>query len=55
MIVNTHGTDTMVEAARAPAFAQILPPGVYLAMNGRCFDWDNVRKNKKIGEFEDIR
>jgi hypothetical protein len=23
-------------------------------MNGKCFRWDNVRKNQKTGEFEEI-
>lgn len=86
-IIITHGTDTMVETARAIAekvqnktivlvgamipykfgssdglfnlgsafaFVQTLPSGVYIAMNGRYFKWDNVRKNKKAGEFEEI-
>ena len=85
-IVITHGTDTMVETARALAaaglrdktivltgamvpyafgssdglfnlgsaisFVQILPPGVYVAMNGQHFRWDAVRKNKHSGVFE---
>jgi L-asparaginase len=84
-IVITHGTDTMVETARAIAqaalprtvvltgamvpyafgssdglfnlgsaisFAQVLPPGVYVAMNGMCFDWAAVRKNRESGCFE---
>jgi len=84
-IVVTHGTDTMVETARALAegvsgktvvltgamipyafgssdglfnlgsalsFAQVLPPGVYIAMNGQCFAWDRVRKNTTLGVFE---
>jgi L-asparaginase len=84
-IVITHGTDTMVETARAIAeglrgktvvltgamipyafgssdglfnlgsalsFVQSLPNGVYLAMNGRSFSWDNVRKNREAGVFE---
>jgi L-asparaginase len=86
-IVVTHGTDTMVETARALAggisgktvvltgamipyafgssdglfnlgsalsFAQVLPPGVYIAMNGQCFLWDRVRKNKQTGVFESM-
>ncbi len=86
-IVITHGTDTMVETARALAqgvpgktlvltgamvpyafgssdglfnlgsalsFVQVLPPGVYVAMNGRCFTWDNVRKNREAGIFEPL-
>lgn len=84
-IVITHGTDTMVETARAIAddvsgktvvltgamvpyafgssdglfnlgsalsFVQCLPPGVYIAMNGRSFRWDDVRKNREAGVFE---
>jgi L-asparaginase len=85
-IVVTHGTDTMVETARALAaaglagktivltgamipyafgssdglfnlgsalsFVQVLPPGVYIAMNGRHFSWDRVRKNRESGTFE---
>ena len=88
-IVITHGTDTMVETARALArsvsarrsqddradrrdgavrvrqlrravqprqralrSSQVLPPGVYIAMNGRCFAWDRVRKNRETGVFE---
>lgn len=87
-LVVTHGTDTMVESARALAaadlektivltgamipyvfgssdglfnlgsalsFAQVLPPGVYVAMNGRVFPWDNVRKNRERGVFEPVR
>ena len=97
-IVVTHGTDTMVETARALAhgmerdpptssgqasadrktivltgamvpyafgssdglfnlgsalsFVQVLSAGVYVAMNGRYFAWDRVRKNKQTGVFE---
>ena len=85
-VVITHGTDTMVETARALAdaklatktlvltgamipyafgssdglfnlgsalsFVQVLPPGVYVAMNGQHFTWDAVRKNKATGVFE---
>jgi L-asparaginase len=97
-ILITHGTDTMVETARALAagrepapstslragagktivltgamipyafgssdglfnlgsalsFVQALPAGVYVAMNGRCFEWDKVRKNRETGVFESI-
>ncbi len=34
---------------------QSLPLGVFIAMNGKIFPWDNVRKNKEIGEFENIK
>ena len=36
------------------AFVQVLPAGVYIAMNGQYFNWNNVRKNKEIGIFEKI-
>ena len=86
-IVVTHGTDTMVDTARALAvaiagktivltgamvpyafgssdglfnlgsalsFVQVLPAGVYIAMNGHAFAWDRVRKNKQTGFFEGL-
>jgi L-asparaginase len=37
------------------AFVQTLTPGVYIAMNGRCFHADNVRKNKETGVFEELQ
>ena len=33
---------------------QLLEPGVYIAMNGTIFNWDNVRKNKQDNRFETI-
>jgi L-asparaginase len=87
-IVVTHGTDTMVETARALAeaklpgktvvltgamvpyafgssdglfnlgsalsFAQVLPSGIYIAMNGQHFAWNECRKNRDTGVFERI-
>src|SRR5690606_11461656 len=87
-ILITHGTDRMVETAKAIAaagldktivltgamipyafgtssdgffnlgsalaFVQSLPVGVYIVMNGRCFEWDKVRKNTSTGFFETI-
>ncbi len=46
-------SDGMFNLGSALSFAQTLPPGVYIAMNGRYFDWANVRKNKALGEFEE--
>ena len=46
-------SDGLFNLGSALAFAQCLPPGVYVAMNGRYFQWDSVRKNKKTGEFEE--
>jgi L-asparaginase len=87
-IIITHGTDRMVETAKALAaaslpktivltgamvpyafgtssdgffnlgnalaFVQVMPYGVYIAMNGRCFDWDKVIKNCSTGFFESV-
>ena len=44
-------SDGLFNLGSAIAFAQSLPHGVYIAMNGRKFAWDNVRKNRKTGEF----
>ncbi|HZK63644.1 MAG TPA: asparaginase domain-containing protein, partial [Puia sp.] len=38
----------------ALAFVQTLPAGVYVSMNGRFFTWDNVRKNRQTGQFEEL-
>lgn len=89
-IIITHGTDRMVDTAKALAnaripdktiiltgamipyafgnssdgffnlgaalaFAQTLSPGVYIAMNGRYFNWDNVRKDMDTGFFEELK
>lgn len=48
-------SDGLFNLGAALAFAQSLPSGVYVAMNGRCFDWDDVRKNRAIGEFESLQ
>jgi len=48
-------SDGMFNLGSALSFAQVLPPGVYIAMNGRFFNWNNVRKNKAKGEFEEIK
>lgn len=48
-------SDGLFNLGSALAFVQTLPAGIYISMNGRFFTWDNVRKNKNIGEFEEIR
>lgn len=48
-------SDGLFNMGSALAFVQTLPAGVYIAMNGRYFNWDNVRKNRKVGEFQTIR
>ncbi|MBD0279166.1 MAG: asparaginase [Bacteroidota bacterium] len=48
-------SDGLFNLGSALAFVQALPPGVYVAMNGRYFHAGNVRKNRETGEFEEIR
>lgn len=53
MVPYTFGSsDGLFNLGCALAFAQVLDPGVYVAMNGRCFDGRSVRKNKATGRFE---
>lgn len=47
-------SDGLFNLGSALAFAQTLPPGVYVAMNGRYFHWNNVRKNTQTGVFEEL-
>ena len=44
-------SDGMFNLGSALSFAQVLPPGVYVAMNGRFLPWDDVRKNRSRGVF----
>ena len=44
-------SDGMFNLGAAIALAQVLPPGVFVAMNGRCFRWDQVTKNRRRGYF----
>ena len=46
-------SDGLFNLGSALSFVQVLPAGVYIAMNGRCFPWDRVRKNKALGVFEE--
>ena len=48
-------SDGLFNLGGALAFVQTLQPGVYIAMNGRYFHWNNVRKNKETGIFEEVR
>ena len=45
-------SDGLFNLGSALSFVQSLPPGVYIAMNGRSFPWDDVRKNREAGVFE---
>ncbi len=56
MVPYAFGTssDGFFNLGSAIAFAQALPEGVYVAMNGRYYLWHNVRKNRETGFFEEI-
>ena len=45
-------SDGLFNLGSALSFVQVLPPGVYVAMNGQHFRWDAVRKNRETGIFE---
>lgn len=49
-----NSSDGFFNLGAALAFVQTLRPGVYIAMNGRYFDWDNVRKDMDTGFFEEL-
>ncbi len=47
-------SDGLFNLGSALSFVQVLPPGVYIAMNGQHFAWNRVRKNRETGAFEPI-
>jgi L-asparaginase len=47
-------SDSLFNFGTAFAAMQLLPAGVYVAMNGRVFPWDRVRKNREVGVFESV-
>lgn len=57
MIPYAFGTssDGFFNLGSALSFAQTLPHGVYVVMNGRYFKWNNVRKNRTTGNFEETQ
>ena len=44
-------SDGLFNLGSALSFAQALPPGVYVTMNGLVFAWDDVRKDRRLGVF----
>jgi L-asparaginase len=55
MVPYTFGSsDGLFNLGTAMAFVQTLSEGVYVAMNGRCFPWHSVRKDKRQGIFESV-
>jgi len=47
-------TDAVFNIASAVTAVQLLPAGVYIAMNGRIFHPEHARKNEKLTRFEEI-
>ena len=47
-------SDGLFNLGSALSFAQVLPAGVFVAMNGRVFPGDRVRKNRDTGAFEEV-
>lgn len=47
-------SDGLFNLGSALSFVQVLPPGVYVAMNGQHFPWNGVRKNTATGYFEAV-
>lgn len=52
MVRTFADSDGLFNLGLAFGAVQLLPPGVYLTMNGRIFPWNQVRKNKALGVFE---
>lgn len=48
-------SDGLFNLGSALSFAQALPPGVFVAMNGLVFSWDDVRKDRAKGVFTSRR
>jgi L-asparaginase len=48
-------SDGLFNLGSSLAFVQTLPQGVYVSMNGKYFRWDNIKKNKQTGMFEEIK
>ncbi|MCX7220604.1 MAG: asparaginase domain-containing protein [Burkholderiales bacterium] len=47
-------SDAMFNLGFACGVAKLLPAGVYVAMNGQVFTWDNVQKNRVAGVFATV-
>ncbi len=48
-------SDGLFNLGAALAYVQTLPTGIYIVMNGKYFNWNNVRKNKELGLFEALQ
>ena len=52
--IDFGSSDGLFNLGSAMGFVQSLESGIYIAMNGRCFNYDKVRKNTKTGIFESL-
>jgi L-asparaginase len=48
-----NNSDAVFNLGSALMAVQLVPRGVYVAMNGRLFTWDHVSKNRELGVFEE--
>jgi L-asparaginase len=44
-------SDALFNLGSAFSVVDILENGVYICMNGKCFKWDEVKKDTKVGKF----
>jgi L-asparaginase len=49
-----NNSDALFNLGAAVTAVQLLGEGVFIVMNGKVFNWDNVKKNFDIGEFQKI-
>lgn len=45
------GSDAVFNLGGAMTAVQLLPPGVYVAMNSRIIEWNEVKKDRENGVF----
>lgn len=48
-------SDSLFNLGAAIASVQCLEAGVYITMNGKVFSWNQVQKNRQLGQFEHIQ
>jgi len=52
---NQNESDALFNLGYAIASARQLPSGVYIAMNGKAFPWNDVKKNREKLVFENLK
>jgi len=50
---NKEKSDALFNLGTAFVAVQLLPIGVYVLMNGKVFNWDNVKKDFPTGYFQE--